>query len=80
MLRLTDDQYQDQTPDSYLFPADAARMLGNKVADRKSTSDRGSCDAARQVEAAMREVERRFERLRNLAGYIDGDPDRPRAA
>lgn len=80
MLRLTSDDRQDDTPDSYPFPAAAARMLGSRVAERRAASDRGTCDAARRVEAAMREVELRFERLRNLAGWVDTDPDRPRAA
>lgn len=80
MLRLTRDDEQEQGPESYLFPAAAARLLGKRNGPDGAVADRGTCDAARQVEAALREVERRFERLRDLAGVIGGDPDRPRAA
>jgi hypothetical protein len=80
MLRLTYHDDQEAVSDSYPFPAAAARMLGRRVPARSAHADRGACEAARRVEAAMREVERRFERLKDLAGYIGGDPDRPRAA
>ena len=80
MLRFTRDIQDDEQPESYPFPAAAARMLGRRVPARGAETDRGACEAARRVEQAMREVERRFERLKDLAGYIGGDPDRPRAA
>ena len=80
MLRLTRDEGRDEAPDSYLFPAAAVRMLGKELNPQDTPLDFASCDAARQVEIALREVERRFERLKDLAGSIGGDPDRPRAA
>jgi hypothetical protein len=47
---------------------------------RGAPTDRGSCDAARRVENALKDVELKFERLRELMGHADPDPDRPRAA
>jgi|GraSoiStandDraft_4_1057263.scaffolds.fasta_scaffold599809_2 hypothetical protein len=59
------------------FPTEAARSL-RKTAGKP---DRAACDAARKVEAAMAEVERRFQRLRLLIDDTPGDDgDRPRAA
>ena len=83
MLRLTyDDRHeqQDPTPDSYLFPTEAARYLRRGNRFESAPTDTGTCDAARRVERAMREVELRFDRLRGLFGTTGGDPDRPRAA
>jgi hypothetical protein len=78
MLRLTRDDYDD-LPESYPFPVDEARAIATRVAGAQE-ADRGSCDAARRVEDALRDVELNFERLRDLMGYIEDDPDRPRAA
>jgi len=80
MLRLTAD-YRDDEPESLPFPTEAARFLRNRYMDADAVpADRGSSDAARRVEAAMKEVELRFDRLRELMGFTDDEPDRPRAA
>jgi hypothetical protein len=86
MLRLA---YYDDEPDTYRFPAEAARLLRNGWTDPARPAparpgdahpDRDSSEAARRVEAAMKEVELRFSRLRDLMGFPEEDPDRPRAA
>ena len=77
MLRLT--TYNDEPPETYIFPVAEARAMSTPVRPSAPT-DSGSCDAARRVEAALRDVELKFERLRDLMGHTDPDPDRPRAA
>jgi hypothetical protein len=80
MLKLTrynDDDRSDSLP----FPSEAARLLRSRLVDAvRAPIDRGSSEAARRVEAAMKEVELRFDRLKDLMGFSDPDPDRPRAA
>jgi hypothetical protein len=78
MLRLTRDDNED-IPDTFLFPVDEARAMATRIQEAPAT-DRGACEAALRVEDALRNVELKFERLRELMGYIDEDPDRPRAA
>jgi hypothetical protein len=78
MLRLTRDEFED-LPETYPFPIEEARAISTRVEAGQET-DGGACDAARRVEDALRNVELNFERLRELMGYIGGDPDRPRAA
>jgi hypothetical protein len=77
MLRLT--TYNDDAPETYIFPVAEARAMATRI-DEGAPTDRASCDAARRVEAALRDVELKFERLRDLMGHTDPDPDRPRAA
>jgi hypothetical protein len=63
------------------FPSLAARRLRIGHVDAvRAPIDRGDSEAARRVEAAMKEVELRFDRLKDLMGFSDPDPDRPRAA
>ena len=82
MLKLTYHPGRDDEPRSLRFPVDAARFLRSGHVEQEAVpADRGSCDAARRVEAAMKEVELRFSNLRTLLGYTDEpDPDRPCAA
>lgn len=77
MLRLNRDDYDD-IPETYPFPVDEARAIATRV--EGPSTDRGACDAARIVEDALRNVELKFDRLRDIMGYGDDDPDRPRAA
>jgi hypothetical protein len=79
MLRLTN--YDDDAPETFLFPVAEARAMATRVEQAPAQpGDRGACDAARRVEDALRDVELKFERLRDLMGYGEPDPDRPRAA
>ena len=77
MLKLTPREFDREPRDVLPFPADAVRQIG--WSHHAGRPDPGACDAARRVEAAMAEVERRFGRLR-LILTDDGDDDRPRAA
>ena len=70
MLKLAD---YDDAPEPLPFPGPEERAL-------LEATDHGTCAAARQVEIALRDVELKFERLRELMGYGPEDPDRPRAA
>jgi hypothetical protein len=80
MLRLTRDDFDD-IPENYEFPVDEARAIATRLPQAFGpATDRGACDAARQVEAALLDVELRFARIREIAGYINNDPDRPTAA
>jgi hypothetical protein len=77
MLRLTHAEDTREPREVLPFPSEAARFLRNGTVPARSP-DRGACDAARRVEAAMADVERRFARLRLM---VDGpDNNRPRAA
>ena len=81
MLKLTNNQRwddEDEIRDSIPFPVEAARYLKRGNRWESAPTDSGTCDAARRVERALREVERHFGRLRLIAG--DPDPDLPRAA
>jgi hypothetical protein len=79
MLRLTAHDRDDDA--TLIFPAQAARFLRSGLVESDDAScDAGSIDAAKQVEAAMKEVELRFENLRSLLGFPGDDWDRPRAA
>lgn len=82
MLKLTNDQRWDdeEIRDSYPFPAEAARRLKRGNRWENAPTDSGTCDAARQVERALRVVEQRFGRLRLIIEQGDPDPDLPRAA
>src|SRR5262249_5716988 len=79
MLRLTRHEPYDDSPESYPFPTEAARLLRRKRFGRAPV-DRAASAAAGRVERAMRDVQLRFRNLRELMGYPDQDPDRPRAA
>ncbi len=80
MLRLTDHDPYDDIPESFKFPAEAARHLGRGRRADDAPIDRGSASAARRVEQAMRSVEQRFKLVREALGFPESDPDRPRAA
>jgi hypothetical protein len=73
MLKLAEYDNFEDVPAPLPFPGPAERAL-------LQATDRGTCEAARRVEKAMREVDLNFERLRELMGYAPDDPDRPRAA
>lgn len=77
MLRLTHPIETREPRDVLPFPTEAAKFLRNSAIPGRSP-DRGACDAARRVEAAMADVERRFGRLRLLVE--SPDDDRPKAA
>jgi hypothetical protein len=79
MLRLTRDDDHEDIPETYRFPVDEARAIATRVRATAGT-DTGSNAAARRVEDALHQVELRFDRLREIMGYTDEDPDRPRAA
>jgi hypothetical protein len=79
MFKLTDPYREPR--DVLPFPSEAVREFGwgmRSARPRKHHPDRGACDAARRVEAAMAEVERRFDRLRLIVE--SQDDDRPKAA
>lgn len=77
MLKLT--AYDRDEEPALIFPSEAARFLRSSLVESPADSDDpGAMDAARRVEAAMKEVELRFENLRTLLGFPD--EDRPRAA
>lgn len=77
MLKLT--AYDRDDEPALIFPTQAARFLRSGFVDSTDAEDdSGAMDAAKRVEAAMKEVELRFENLRNLMGFPD--EDRPRAA
>ena len=81
MLKLTNVQRdEEEIRDSYPFPTEAARYLKRGNRWESAPTDPGTCDAARRVERALREVEQRFGRLKLIAGYQEPDPDLPRAA
>lgn len=80
MLRLTKHDPDDQIPESYPVPAEAARMLRRGNRFEEARVDRGASTAARRVEQAMRGVEARFKLVREALGFAETDPDRPRAA
>jgi hypothetical protein len=74
MMKLTPRDRDREPRDVLPFPSEALRRLH---AGRVPT-DREACDAARRVELAMADVQRRFSRLRLMIER--GDDDRPRAA
>jgi hypothetical protein len=78
MLRLTDQH--DDTPESFPFPVEAARLLrrGNRIEEARV--DSGASTAARRVERAMESVERRFRLVVESFEGGDRGPTRPRAA
>jgi hypothetical protein len=78
MLRLHNDDFDD-IPETYPFPVEESRAISTRVATIDVDTDRGTCEAARRVEAALRGVELKLDSLRAIMGY-DQDPDRPRAA
>ena len=81
MLKLTANRGDDEgIPESYPFPAEAARYLKRGNRWETAPTDKGTCDAAHRVERALREVEQRFNRLKLIVGSINPDPDLPRAA
>lgn len=73
MLRLADYDNFEELPEPLPFPTEEERAL-------LQATDRGTCEAARRVEIALKDVELKFERLRDLMGFTPDDPDRPRAA
>lgn len=80
MLRLTDPSAENDLPESYPFPVEAARLLrrGNRIEEARV--DPGASTAARRVEKAMEHVESRLKLVREAFGMDEPDPDRPRAA
>ncbi len=80
MLRLTQHDPDDQIPESYPFPTEAARYLRRGNRFEEARVDSGAATAARRVEQAMRTVELRFKLVREALGFGEPDPDRPRAA
>ena len=80
MLRLTQHETSDDLPESYPFPAQAARLLRRGNRFEEAPVDPGASTAARRVEQAMRRVEMRFKDVREALGFGESDPDRPRAA
>ena len=80
MLRLTRHEPYDDAPESFPFPTHAARFLRRAHRPEEAPLDKGASAAARRVEQAMRNVELRFKSLRELMGFSEPDPDRPRAA
>ena len=79
MLKLTHPDETRDPRDVLRFPSEAARFLNNSRIPGRSP-DRAACAAARKVEAAMAEVERRFARLRLVLETPEDGNDRPRAA
>jgi hypothetical protein len=79
MLKLTRTEEVEDVRDVLPFPTEAVRKLGWGVQPGRVPTDRGACDAARRVEAAMAAVERKFARLKLIVEQGD-DNDRPRAA
>jgi hypothetical protein len=78
MLRLTERHPDNDLPESYPFPVEAARLLrrGNRIEEARV--DSGASTAARRVERALETVERRFRLVQDA---FEGEgPDRPRAA
>lgn len=73
MLKLAEYDNFEEGPQPLPFPSPAERAL-------MDATDRGTCEAARRVERALRNVELNFERMRDLMGVGPDDPDRPRAA
>ena len=73
MLKLADYENFDSGPTPLPFPTEEERAM-------LKATDTGACAAAHRVERALKDVELRFERLRDLMGYSPTDPDRPRAA
>jgi hypothetical protein len=80
MFRLTEPEPYREPRDVLPFPSEAVREFGwgARPARRKSHPDPDACDAARRVESAMADVERRFARLRLL--IEPPTDDRPKAA
>lgn len=72
-LRLRDESEND-APATLLFPGVKRRPVRPSV-----RSERPTADSIRLVEDAMRDAQTKFDRLRRMLGYTDGD-DRPRAA
>ena len=73
MLKLAEYDNFEEAPEPLPFPS-AAELAMLEAADR------GTCEAARRVERALRNVELNFDRVRELMGIGPDDPDRPRAA
>lgn len=73
MIKLADYDMFEDAPASLPFPSPAERAM-------LEAADRGTCEAARRVERALRNVELNFERMREVMGIGPDDPDRPRAA
>lgn len=63
-----------EPPESLPFPGVRSQR---PVRETRST-EQPTPDAIRMVEDAMRDAQRKFDRLREMLGY--GDTDRPRAA
>ena len=78
MFKLTEPDPYREPRDVLPFPSEAVREFGWGMPRARTRPDKGACAAARRVEAAMAEVERRFGRLRILLENPDGD--RPKAA
>jgi hypothetical protein len=76
LVQYDEDARQDDTPDVLPFPVGLARSRGKTARDLPM--DRGSDDAAWQVEQAMLDVELNFLKLKRLFEEAEGDG--PRAA
>jgi hypothetical protein len=73
MLKLAEYDNFEEAPEPLPFPGPTERAM-------LEAADHGTCEAARRVERALRDVELRFDRMRDLMGFGPEDPDRPRAA